>query len=109
MRVYIQWLCLAASLGTSRQLGACRVWNEGDGRCKVVTMTPKSMQDARPDASVAASLSETADEVDVAPLETQMQLQQTQDLKQDTRAASKRQLQLEASGSSLDDTKDKWP
>ncbi|KAK9843129.1 hypothetical protein WJX74_007389 [Apatococcus lobatus] len=88
---------------------AMRVWNEGDGRCKLVTMTPKSMQDATPTASVAASLSASADEVTLPPMETQVQLEQTQAREDENRAASKRQVQLKASTSSLDDTKAQWP
>ena len=90
-------------------IGVCSVWNEGDGRCKVVTMTPKSMQDATPNASIAGSLSASADNVELPPVETKVQLEQTQERKEENRALSRREMQLEASTSSLEDTKQQWP
>ncbi len=92
--------------------GVCRVWNQGDGRCKVITMAPKAVQSETPGVTVAGSLSSSADEIELQPLETQTQLEQSREEKKERQAqpggGSTRQSQLNGTGS-LDDTKQFWP
>ncbi|KAK9866656.1 hypothetical protein WJX84_009216 [Apatococcus fuscideae] len=75
-----------------------RVWNEGDGRRKVITMAPKTVQGKSADSSIAGSLSSSTDEdkVKVMPLETQTQLDQSEQSRK-------------SNGSLEESTKQQWP
>ena len=75
-------------------------------------MAPKAIADESTTATVTGSLSGSADDIKVQPLETQTQLEQSQveksERKTQSGGASARQSSMSATGS-LDDTKQLWP